>query len=160
MHSNNTIDILLVDATKIEIERPKKQKQYYKHTLKVWLVVEAKKLNVMRVCIDKGRCHDFILFKNSRLDICHDTKLIADSGYQGIVRYHKNSQIPIKSSKKHKLSHGEKQYNHSISKKRIYIEHVNRYLKRFRIISSCYKNKRRRFSLRISLLCDIYNLQH
>ena len=50
---------------------------------------------------------------------------MADSGYQGITKYHENSQIPIKKAKKHKLSTDEKQYNTMISKNRIYVEHVN-----------------------------------
>lgn len=41
-----------------------------------------------------------------------------------------------------------------------FIEHINRYIKRFRILSSRYRNKRRRFALRASLICAIYNLQH
>lgn len=67
--------------------------------------------------------------------------------------------LHLKASKKHKLSMEEKQYNHTISKKRIYVEHVNRYLKRFRILSSRYRNKRRSFGLRVSLICGIYNFQ-
>lgn len=43
----------------------------------------------MCVCIDKRKCHDHNLFKDSRFGICHDTKIIADSGYQGIVHYKK-----------------------------------------------------------------------
>ena len=70
-----------------------------------------------------------------------------------------NSQIPKKSSKKHKLTLEEKAYNSAISKRRIYIEHINRYIKRFKILSSRYRNKRRRFALRVSLICGIYNFQ-
>ena len=85
---------------------------------------------------------------------------MADSGYQGITKYHKNRQILIKKSKKHKLSSNEKQYNNMISKNRIYVEHVNRYLKRFRILSSRYRNKRKKFGLRVLLICSIYNFQN
>ena len=101
-----------------------------------------------------------IFIKRSRLGIYKEVKVLADSGYQGITKYHKNSQIPIKKSKKHKLSTDEKQYNNIISKNRIYVEHVNRYLKRFRILSSRYRNKRKKFGLRVSLICGIYNFQN
>lgn len=87
-------------------------------------------------------------------------KLLADSGYQGICKIHKNSQTPIKATKNHKLSSEEKAYNKSISKKRIYIEHINRYIKRFRILSSRYRNKRKKFGLRVALICGIYNFQN
>lgn len=128
--------------------------------MKIQIVVNAADLKVICFSVSKGRTHDFNLFKNSRLPILKHAKILADSGYQGITKYHKNSETPIKASKKHKLSMEEKQYNHTISKKRIYVEHVNRYLKRFRILSSRYRNKRRSFGLRVSLICGIYNFQH
>ena len=39
------------------------------------------------------------------------------------------------------------------------IEHVNRHIKRFRIVSTRYRNKRRKFALRFSLICAIYNFE-
>jgi len=113
------------------------------------------------ICFDisKGKTHDFNLFKKSKLKFFNTTKIIADSGYQGICSLHKNSEIPIKSSKNHKLSAEEKLYNRCVSKKRIYIEHINRYIKRFKILSSRYRNKRRKSGLRVSLICGIYNFQ-
>ena len=86
-------------------------------------------MKVICFSVSKGKVHDFNLFKNSRLPILKNAKILADSGYQGIVKYHKNSETPIKASKKHKLSKEEKAYNHSISKKRIYIEHTPVYKK-------------------------------
>ena len=128
--------------------------------MKAQIVVDKESLNVICFFISKGKCHDFNMFKKSRLGILSDIQVIVDSGYQGISHYHKNSKTPIKSSKNHKLSPKEKQYNRSISKKRIYVEHVNRYLKRFHILSSRYRNKRRKFGLRFYLICGIYNFQH
>lgn len=116
-------------------------------------------MKIICFSVSKGKTHDFKLFKNSRLPIFRNVKILADSGYQGIVQYHKNSETPVKASKKHKLSKEEKMYNRCLSKKRIYIEHINRYLKRFRILSSRYRNKRRNFSLRVSLISGIYNFQ-
>jgi hypothetical protein len=114
------------------------------------------------ICIDisKGKTHDFNLFKKSKLRFLESIKLFADSGYQGICNYHSNSEIPIKSSKNHKLSDEDKEYNHNISKKRIYIEHINCYIKRFKILSSRYRNKRKKLGLRVALICGIYNFQN
>lgn len=117
-------------------------------------------MKIICYSISKGKALDFRLFKESKLHIPLSIKIFADSGYQGICEYHKNSEIPIKSSKNHKLSEKEKLYNRNLSKRRIYIEHINRYLKRFRILSSRYRNKRRYFGLRISLICGIYNFQN
>lgn len=113
------------------------------------------------ICFDisKGKTHDFSLFKKSKIKLLGTTKILADSGYQGICNYHSNSEIPIKSSKNHKLSSKEKEYNRSLSKRRIYVEHINRYMKRFKILSSRYRNKRKKFGLRVALICGIYNFQ-
>lgn len=86
--------------------------------------------------------------------------IIADKGCKGIHKFHSLSLIPIKSSKNRKLNDIEKDFNISLIKRRIFIEHINRYLKRFRIISSRYRNKHRRFSVRFSLICAFYNRQH
>ena len=112
------------------------------------------------ISIAKGSVHDFRLFKECGVHIPERIKAFADMGYLGIKKIHKNSILPSKTSKYHKLTSAEKAENHEIAKKRIYIEHVNRYIKRFRILSSRYRNKRSRFALRVSLICGIFNRQH
>jgi len=59
-------------------------------------------------------------------------------------------------SKCKRLKKEQKAYNRRIGSERIGIEHVNRRLKRFRIFSGRYRNRRRRFGLRISLFCGLY----
>lgn len=65
-----------------------------------------------------------------------------DGGYRGIFKNtfeeFYNIRIDITSE--------EKAFNSALSKRRIFIEHINRYIKRFRILSSRYRNKRRRFA--------------
>ena len=84
---------------------------------------------------------------------------MADSGYQGINEYFPNSEIPKKNTKLNKLTKEDKEKNRRISKNRIAIEHVNSILKVFRILSGKYRNRRRRFALRVALLCGIYNYE-
>ena len=95
----------------------------------------------------------------SRVYFSKDVLLIADKGYIGIDKIHGNSLVPKKSTKKHKLTKEDKKYNSIISRRRIYIEHMNRHIKRFRIMSTRYRNKRRKFALRFSLICAIYNFE-
>jgi len=83
--------------------------------------------------------------------------IYADSGYQGIDKIHNNSKIPHKKPKKGKLTKQQKQENKELSKIRVKIEHINRRIKRFRIFSMRYRNRRKRFALRMSLLCGIHN---
>ena len=123
-------------------------------------MVDAHTADVLCIFIGKGSQHDFKLFKKSGVYFWNKLWAFGDKGYQGLEKLHKCSLIPIKASKKHKLSQDEKTYNKIIAKCRIYIEHVNRYIKRFRILSSRYRNRRKRFGLRTSLICGIYNFQH
>ena len=101
-----------------------------------------------------------MIFKDSRLPLMVETTVIVDKGYQGITTIHANTLIPFKTSKKHKLTPHQKKHNSVIERKRIVIEHVNRYLKRFRLLSSRYRNKQKRFALRFSLIAGIFNFQH
>lgn len=114
-------------------------------------------MQIICCAFSKGSTHDFKLFKNCRYGISDLIKILADSGYQGILRVHKNSLIPFKASKNHSLTAEEKAFNRDISKKRIFVEHVNRFIKRFKILSSRYRNRRKNFILRVSLICGFYN---
>jgi hypothetical protein len=109
--------------------------------------------------IDKGRKHDFRLFKESGVHVHTEIKIEADSGYQGIKKYHVNSDLPYKNSKRKPLTKEQKQHNHEVSSSRVRVEHAIRSLKIFRIIAERYRNRRRRFGLRLNLLAGIYNYE-
>ncbi|UNF62671.1 hypothetical protein MNU24_03360 [Spiroplasma poulsonii] len=53
----------------------------------------------------------------------------------------------------------QKQYNRLVSKMRIIIENIFAILKKFKIITEKYRNRRKRFGLRFNLIASIYNLQ-
>jgi len=89
--------------------------------------------------------------------ISKDILVKGDTGYQGIQKIHSNSLIPIKRKRNEVLTPEQKQFNHKLSSKRIFIEHVIGKLKRFKIISERYRNRRRRFGLRFNLIAGIYN---
>lgn len=124
------------------------------------LIADEKTKDILSIAFSKGRTHDFKLFKDSLSGIREDILIIADKGYKGIFEIHFNSIIPIKATRNHKLTSEEKAFNSALSKRRIFIEHINRYIKCFRILSSRYRNKRIGFALRSSLICAIYNFQH
>ncbi|WP_342254948.1 transposase family protein [Spiroplasma endosymbiont of Zeiraphera isertana] len=86
-------------------------------------------------------------------------KVFVDSGYQGIQNIHKNTFLPFKKSKYNQLTPIQKEYNKTLSKIRIKIEHVFAKLKRFKILSLKYRNKIRRFALRFNLIAGIYNFE-
>ena len=87
-------------------------------------------------------------------------KLLADSGYQGIVSYHKNSVIPIKKKKGKQLSKEEKGFNHQLSKQRISVEHVIRRCKIFRIVKEVYRGKHKNYGKTWNLVAGLVNLRY
>jgi len=86
-------------------------------------------------------------------------KIKADSGYQGILKFHNNSLTPIKKSKNNPLSDEDKLFNRNLSSERIFIENINAKIKVFRCLSSRYRNRRNRHLLRMSLVCGIINFE-
>ena len=107
----------------------------------------------------KGAVHDFELFKLSGVHMLEDILLVADKGYQGICTLHTLSLTPFKKPRKGELTPEQKAFNRSLSKFRIFIEHVNRRIKRFKMFQYRYRNKQRKHLLRISLICGIYNFE-
>ena len=128
--------------------------------MKLQILADAETKDVICIATAAGKVHDFSLLKNSRVHFLPETEVLGDKGYQGIAALHTNSATPVKASKKHPLSPEQRKNNALLSKRRIYIEHINRYIKRFRILSSRYRNKRKKFGLRVSLICGIFNFQH
>ena len=113
------------------------------------------------ICVqtEKGRKHDFRVYKKSKVHI-HPTILAeTDSGYQGIIKYHPNSRLPYKHSKKRMLTKQQKQHNHEVSSSRVQVEHIIRSLKIFRVLAERYRNRRCRFGLRVNLFAGIYNYE-
>ena len=141
----------------------KKQRRYYsgkkkRHTQKAQLVVAHKTREIICVTGGKGREHDFKLFKRSQIAIAEEIECLADKGYQGIKKLHGNSQTPQKQLRGKELNKQEKQQNQVLASRRVVCEHVIGKLKVFRILGEKYRNRRRRFGLRLHLLASLYNL--
>jgi transposase len=72
----------------------------------------------MCTSFSNGRRHDFRLFKESKVRIRPETEGKADTGYAGIHKYHKNSVLPRKKSKKKPLSKEDRVFKrHDVSDK-------------------------------------------
>ena len=65
--------------------------------------------------------------------------------------------MPKKRSKKHPLTQADKQKNKKLSSSRVLNENVIGCIKRFKIISDRYRNRRKRFGLRFNLISGIYS---
>jgi hypothetical protein len=117
------------------------------HTLLILFIVQA-----------AGSVHDFTIYKDSTGSaMSPDIQAKTDSGYQGIANYHANSEVPFKKTKNRELTKEEKAFNRRLARERIAIEHVNREIKIFKIMSERYRNRRKRHGLRMTLICAIRN---
>lgn len=75
----------------------------------------------------------------------------------GLQKLHGKTSMPKNRSKKNPLSQQDKLANRLISKDRVPAEHVIACLKRFKIVSDRYRNRRKRFGLRFTMIAVCYN---
>lgn len=123
------------------------------------MLVDKKTGAIICIKVGKGRRHDFHLFKTSKVRVKGTVKILADSGYQGIKKIHANSELPKRNTKKNPLTLEEKKINHQISSERVLVENVIRKVKIFRIMAEKYRNRRKRFTLRLMLISAIINYE-
>jgi hypothetical protein len=124
------------------------------------LIVDAKSGEIICTAHAAGSQHDFKLYENSiGSAVSNEIKIQGDSGYQGILRLHKNSETPKKKPKGGQLTDEEKAENRRISRERIIIENTNAKIKVFKIVANKYRNRRNRFGLRMALICGIINFE-
>ena len=123
------------------------------------MVVNKKDKKILSAHYSNGKVHDFELFKRSKVKFSKTTEAYLDLGYKGVERLHEAVKIPKKSSKYHPLNKKEIARNKKIAKSRITVEHVIRRIKIFKIVAERYRNRRKRFSLRMNLIMAIYNLE-
>ena len=123
------------------------------------MVADVESKEVMAIFQGKGSEHDFSIFKRSKMKFYETLVLLADSGFQGVEDYHKASWVPYKRCKCKPLEDYQKHENKVLSSIRVCIEHIIRRVKRFKILSCRYRNKRKRHGLRMALLCGIHNFE-
>ncbi|NOT81029.1 MAG: transposase [Bacteriovoracaceae bacterium] len=138
------------------------QKDFYsgkkkKHTIKTQVVYCPGTKQIISIAQDTGKVHDFRIFKESETCFLPKTRVSVDSGYQGIVRLHSNSLLPKKRNKKNPLTEEDRRINREISSERVEIENVFGEMKRFRIIAEKYRNRRKRFGIRFTIIASIFN---
>ena len=129
-----------IDVTEIRIERPRyNQKEKYSgkkkyHTMKIQIIRGVKTGFIYEIEIGPGAEHDFHLWKRTYEGTPSNVTHEVDLGYLGMDKIHKNSRIPHKNSKYYKLTEEEIKENKELAKDRIFIEHTNSWIKRFKIL--------------------------
>lgn len=142
--------------------RNNKQKYFYsgkkkKHTLKAQVIVSKSNRTIICTNFSNGKKHDFKLFKESKVRWTKNTSAILDTGYTGIDKIRSNTRFPKKRSKYNPLTKEDKKNNREISSQRVVNENVIGFIKRFKILSDRYRNRRKRFGLRYNLIAGVCN---
>ena len=96
--------------------------------------MDKKTRKIISTAFSNGRKHDFKLFKESKHHIHKDTKVITDTGYQGIKQLHVRAELPKKKSRKQLLNKADKQFNQKLASERALNENVIGSIKRCKII--------------------------
>ncbi|SUN90940.1 transposase [Streptococcus pneumoniae] len=141
-------------ALKKELANHSGKKKF--HAMKAQAIVTSQG-RIVSLDITVNYCHDMKLFKMSRRNIGQAGKILADSGYQGLMKIYPQAQTPRKSSKLKPLTVEDKACNHALSKERSKVENIFAKVKTFKMISTTYRNHRKRFGLRMNLSAGIIN---
>jgi hypothetical protein len=157
---------LIIDVTEQPVERPvANQRQWYsgkkkRHTAKIQLIVCLFTLQILSVVCEKGRVHDFTLFKQCGLHLAEALEKYADAGYQGLEQLVANAFTPIKKPRDRELTPEERAYNRALAKLRIRIEHVNRRCKIFRVAKDVYRGKHRHIQKTWTVVAALVNYRY
>lgn len=141
---------------------PKKQRKFYsgkkkKHTLKTQVIFNPKLNQIVSIQVEIGTMHDLKIARKYTKEFANFTCVLGDLAYKGLKEIKSKLLIPIKKPRKMSLPKEAKQINKEISRRRIPIEHINSRLKVFRILSERYRNRRKRFGLRVNLISGLIN---
>lgn len=159
------LETIIIDCTEQPIERPKKrQKRYYSgkkkgHTLKTEIQITEVGRIVSTSKSHPGKDHDFEVRKRGS-PLSGNSRTYVDSGYQGLDKIHKATELPYKKPKNGELTAEEKEYNRGLSSFRVRVENKIRELKVFRIIGERYRNKKKRYGLKLNIVAGIVNFKH
>ena len=121
------------------------------------MIYHPKSKQIIGIDLSNGSQHDIQLARKTVRKFKHCEYVMTDLGYYGLQEDGFKLLMPIKKKKNSPMLDVEKKYNRMIGEIRIVIEHINRQLKTFRILSERYRNRRKRFGLRINLIAALVN---
>jgi len=155
---------LIVDSAEQAIERPldyQTQKEYYsgkqkRHTFKNQFIVLPKGIDIVDVVVGKPG-------PTSDIKICRQTLNRFDSQqvFCGDKAYVGESQIitPSKKPKNGELTQKQKEENKVLSSNRVFVEHLIRVVKIFKIIQERFRLHKNRYNSVILTVCGLVRLR-
>jgi hypothetical protein len=106
----------------------------------------------------EGSVHDKKICDEEDVKYKADINLWKDTGYEGYNPKGVNPKQPIKKKKGKELTPEERRYNISISKVRVWIEHVMGRVKIFRIVKEIIRNTKTGFTDTVmEMCCGLHN---
>jgi hypothetical protein len=155
---------LLVDTWEQPIPRPQEdaeQEASYSgkkkdHTRKNQLICLPQGTDIVDVVMgEKGPRSDSKLFEETQAELPETLEFIGDKAYVG----RRNTTTPIKKPRGGELSQEQKDFNRTISQKRVYVEHLIRVVKIFRIAKEEFRMRARMYELVIGCVCGLVRLR-
>ena len=155
---------LIVDSCEQPIPRPKgyqEQKKFYSgkkknHTLKNQLIVTPNGQEIVDVIVGKpGPTSDINIWREGQSNLAPAQKFKGDKGYIGEVQI----ETPQKKPRARELSQEEKQKNREKASERIFVEHVIRLLKIFRVAQERFRLRAKSYQRVIFLVCGLVRLR-
>ena len=58
------------------------------------MLINPENKEIISLAFEKGKVHDFQLFKSSKIHLKPGAQLTSDSGYQGLAKLHTHSVLP------------------------------------------------------------------
>lgn len=156
--------VLLVDTWEQPIPRPSDeqvQEEYYsgkqkEHTRKNQVITLPKGVDLVDVVIgEKGPRSDSKLFEQTQQELPETLSFIGDRAYVG----RRNTTTPHKKPPKGKLTQQQKEFNRQVSQKRVFVEHVIRVIKIFRVAKEMFRMRSRMYAMVIGCVCGLVRLR-
>ena len=155
---------LIVDSSEQARERPEEyaeQKKYYSakkksHTFKNQITVLPNGQDIIDVIAgEPGPKSDITLFRESQKEFEPNQKFQGDKGYIG----EPSIKTPTKKPKKGELTLFQKEKNKEMAQARIFVEHLIRFLKIFRVASERFRLNSSKYEQIIMTICGLVRLR-
>lgn len=155
---------MLVDTWEQPIPRPQDQATqaaYYSgkqkaHTCKNQLITLPRGTDIVDVVIgEPGPRSDSKLLEQTQTELPAALRFTADKAYVG----RRNTTTPIKKPSGGDLTQAQKDFNRQVSQRRVYVEHVIRVIKIFRIAKEPFRMRSRMYDEVIGCVCGLVRLR-
>ena len=161
-----------IDSSEQEIPRPKnkrRRKSYYsgkkkKHTVKTQYMVNSEGTILYKTAHERGRKHDYEVFKNRHPITPPQVENVLDLGYLGVQNDFPHCKVCMychleRKGRKSELSNEEKKYNRKHSKLRVVVEHTLSRIKKFGIMGTKFRNKLGKYDHTSDIVSGLVNFR-